>query len=127
MVVAPGSRLGPMTDAERDQAIKGSLIYGHYEKALDRESAYEKIQAGFGKKEEEAEAKPAARGKTEEADSGGGLLDMLGGMFGGGGKRSRRSDSIIESAAKSAARSVGTQVGRAIIRGVLGSILGGKR
>ncbi|WP_230969955.1 helicase HerA-like domain-containing protein [Nitrogeniibacter aestuarii] len=127
MVVAPGSRLGPMTDAERDQAIKGSLIYGHYEKALDRESAYEKIQAGFGQKEEEAEAKPAARGKAEEEEGGGGLLDMLGGMFGGGGKRSRRSDSIIESAAKSAARSVGTQVGRAIIRGVLGSILGGKR
>jgi len=127
-VVAPGSRLGPMTDAERDQAIKGSLIYGHYEKTLDRESAYEKIQAGFGKQEEEApEAKPAARGNAEEEDSGGGLLDMLGGMFGGGGKRSRRSDSIIESAAKSAARTVGTQVGRAIIRGVLGSILGGKR
>ena len=127
-VVAPGSRLGPMTDAERDQAIKGSLIYGHYEKALDRESAYEKIQAGFGKQEEAPEARPAARGPVPaEAGGGGGLLDMLGGMFGGGGKRSSRSDSIIESAAKSAARTVGTQVGRAIIRGVLGSILGGKR
>jgi len=125
MVVAPGSRMGPMTDAERDQCIKGSLIYGHYEKVLDRESAYEKIQAGFGQPEAAA---PAAQPKPAEDDGGllGGLGGILGGMFGGGG-RSRRSDSIIESAAKSAARTVGTQVGRAIIRGVLGSILGGSK
>ncbi len=122
MVVAPGSRMGPMTDAERDQAIKGSLLYGHYEKALDRESAYEKIQAGFGQEQEAAE-KPEAK-PAEDDDGGllGGLGGLLGGMF-GGGTRSRRSDGVIQSAAKSAARSIGTQVGRAIIRGVLGSIL----
>ena len=125
-VIAPGSRLGPMTDAERGQAIRGSLLYGHYEKVLDRESAYEMIQAGFG----QAEAAPAAepsRGAPTQEDSGGGLFGGLGGMLGGmlGGGRSSRSDGIIESAAKSAARSIGTQVGRAIIRGVLGSILGG--
>ncbi|QID19333.1 DUF853 domain-containing protein [Nitrogeniibacter mangrovi] len=124
MVVAPGSRMGPMTDAERDRCIKGSLLYGHYEKTLDRESAFEKIQAGFG---QAAEAPPA---DAPPADDGGGLLGGLGGILGGmlgGGTRSRRSDSIIESAAKSAARSIGTQVGRAIIRGVLGSILGGSK
>jgi len=115
MVVAPGSRMGPM------------MIYGHYEKVLDRESAYEKIQAGFG--QPEAAPTPAAQPKPAEDDGGllGGLGGILGGMFGGGSGRSRRSDSIIESAAKSAARTVGTQVGRAIIRGVLGSILGGSK
>ncbi|TVO59100.1 helicase HerA-like domain-containing protein [Denitromonas halophila] len=124
-VIAPGSRLGPMTDAERGQTIRGSLLYGHYEKALDRESAFEKIQAGFGQEKAEADAPAAANAPA--ADEGGGLFGGLGGMLGGmlGGGKSSRSDSIIESAAKSAARSIGTQVGRAIIRGVLGSILGG--
>ncbi len=124
-VIAPGSRLGPMTDAERGQTIRGSLLYGHYENALDRESAFEKIQAGFGQEKAEADAPAAANAPA--ADEGGGLFGGLGGMLGGmlGGGKSSRSDSIIESAAKSAARSIGTQVGRAIIRGVLGSILGG--
>ncbi|WP_323001728.1 helicase HerA-like domain-containing protein [Denitromonas sp.] len=124
-VIAPGSRLGPMTDAERGQAIRGSLLYGHYEKVLDRESAYEMIQAGFG--QDKAEADAPAPANAPAADDGGGLLGGLGGMLGGmfGGGKSSRSDSVIESAAKSAARSIGTQVGRAIIRGVLGSILGG--
>ena len=124
-VIAPGSRLGPMEAAERDRAVRGSLLYGHYEKALDRESAFEKLQAGFGKAPEAAPEQAAPAAATED---GGGLLGGLGGMLGGmlgGGGRSRRSDNILESAAKSAARSIGTQVGRAIIRGVLGSILGG--
>ncbi|MBT0962187.1 helicase HerA-like domain-containing protein [Denitromonas iodatirespirans] len=120
-VIAPGSRLGPMDTAECQQAIRGSLLYGHYEKVLDRESAYEKLQAGFGQETAVAEA-PASAPAADDGGLLGGLGGMLGGMFGG---RSSRSDGIIESAAKSAARSIGTQVGRAIIRGVLGSILGG--
>ncbi len=126
-VIAPGSRLGPMADTERAQAIRGSVLHGHYEAALDRESAYEMIQAGFGQNEAaeaEAERKTAEVQQSDDGGLLGGLGGMLGGMFGGGGG-SRRSDGVIESAAKSAARSIGTQVGRAIIRGVLGSILGG--
>nr|HQV13965.1 DUF853 family protein [Denitromonas sp.] len=96
-VIAPGSRLGPMTDAERGQTIRGSLLYGHYENTLDRESAFEKIQAGFG--QEKADAKAPAATNAPAADEGGlfgGLGGMLGGMFGGG--KSSRSDSVIESA-----------------------------
>ncbi|MCZ4304200.1 DUF853 family protein [Zoogloeaceae bacterium G21618-S1] len=120
-VIAPGSRLGPMEAAERQQAIRSSLLYGHYEQVLDRESAFEKLQAGFGQEKPAAEA-PASAPAADDGGLLGGLGGMLGGMFGG---RSSRSDGIIESAAKSAARSIGTQVGRAIIRGVLGSMLGG--
>ena len=43
-VVPPASRIGPLSDAERDAAIKASTIYGHYEKTIDRESAYEKLK-----------------------------------------------------------------------------------
>ncbi|HRE14971.1 MAG TPA: DUF853 family protein, partial [Usitatibacteraceae bacterium] len=41
LVVPPRSRIGPITPAERQAAIASSLVAGHYEKAVDRESAYE--------------------------------------------------------------------------------------
>ncbi len=62
----------------------------------------------------------------EQASSGGGLLDTLGGLLGGGQKRTRASAG--EQLIKSAASAIGREVGQQIIRGVLGSILGkGKR
>ena len=51
-VVPPGSQLGPLTEEERAKLIQGSDVFGHYEKAVDRESAYEKLK-------ERTEAKPA--------------------------------------------------------------------
>src|SRR5436190_22546495 len=43
-VVPPASFIGPITEAERKTLITASTIYGHYEKAIDRESAYEKLK-----------------------------------------------------------------------------------
>src|SRR5690606_30561291 len=54
-VVAPASRLGPMTAEERKAAITGSALYGHYEKAVDRESAYEILRAKAEAAAKEAE------------------------------------------------------------------------
>ena len=124
-IMPPISRIGPLTVDERQAVIKASLVYGVYEKALDRESAYEKLKGNV----------VATATKTSETQTsatppaaGGGWLDGLGGMFGGSsgkGGRNQGGDSIMEAAAKSAARAIGSQVGREIIRGVLGSILGG--
>jgi len=119
-IVPPASRLGPITDAERRKVIDASLVAGHYEKALDRESAYEQLQARAGEKAKEAEAPPASGGGL------GGILDSLG-MGGGASGKGRTREGAIEAAAKSAARAMGSELGRRIIRGVLGSILGGKR
>ncbi|HRJ24935.1 MAG TPA: DUF853 family protein, partial [Thauera sp.] len=44
-VIAPDSRLGPLTEAERRAAITGSVVHGHYEQVVDRESAYEMLRA----------------------------------------------------------------------------------
>ena len=33
---------------ERTQIIRNSVLYGHYEKTVDRESAYEKLKARTG-------------------------------------------------------------------------------
>ncbi len=119
-VMPPASRIGPIDAAERKAIISGSALAGHYEKAVDRESAYEKLatKAGGGT--------PATQ--PGEASAGGGIMGTLGEvLMGSTGPRGGRKEGILESAAKSAARSIGSQVGRAVIRGVLGSILGGRR
>ena len=126
-ILPPGSRIGPASDAERDGLIKSSLIYGHYEKIVDRESAYEKLIAKTNARQGESPATttPGQVG-APPAQAGGGLFGALGDLLGGStGPRGAHHDGLLESAAKSAARAVGSQVGREIIRGVLGSILGG--
>src|SRR3546814_11904033 len=40
-MMAPGSRIGPATDAERQAVRNGSILGGKYDKTIDRESAYE--------------------------------------------------------------------------------------
>ncbi|MCZ7655268.1 MAG: DUF853 domain-containing protein [Rhodocyclaceae bacterium] len=55
-ILPPASRIGPLTPEERTATIKASLLFGHYEKAVDRESAYEKLKARAA---QAAEAQPA--------------------------------------------------------------------
>ncbi len=129
-VIAPASRLGVLTDAERSAAINKSTIYGHYEKTLDRESAYEKLRASV--QGGPAPAQPTAQKGTEEqapAQTGGGLLGGAVGdiLFGRTGPRGGKTDGLVQASAKSLARTIGSSVGREIIRGVLGSLLGKRR
>jgi len=118
-VLPPATRIGPITPDERKSAIAGSAVAGVYEKAVDRESAYEKLR---GRAEQSASAPATA---TAGASSGGGFFDSIKGSLGGLMTGSGRKDSMVEAMAKSAARTVGSQVGREIVRGVLGSLLGG--
>ena len=128
LIVPPEGQIGPLTDAERKAVIAGSLLAGHYEKAIDRESAYEIIKGRTAAKQAEATeaAKPA---EASGGGLGGGLGDMLGGIFGNGGTGSRAGNrqSMGEALVKSAVRSIGSAVGREIIRGVLGSLPGGRK
>jgi DNA helicase HerA-like ATPase len=123
-VAPPGTRIGPVTPQERDKLIKSSPVAGVYDKAEDRESAYEKLTQRVAETAPAA-GKPAASA-GQPAAAGGGFLDALGGLLGGStGPRGGRREGAVEAAAKSAARSIGSQVGREIVRGVLGSIFGG--
>jgi DNA helicase HerA-like ATPase len=139
-VLPPGSQIGPITAAQRQALLQGSLVAGVYEKVVDRESAYEKIkgravagadQARGMADEAEAAAQRPLPGQTPTGpapSSGGGLLGGLSDMiFGSTGPRGGRREGLAESAARSAMRSVGSAVGREIVRGVLGSLLGGTR
>ncbi|MFT4195665.1 helicase HerA-like domain-containing protein, partial [Ottowia sp.] len=47
-VIPPGSQIGPITDAQRAEVVKGSLVAGAYDQAVDRESAYELLAARGG-------------------------------------------------------------------------------
>lgn len=118
-VVPPVGHIGPITAEARAALIANSLVAGIYEKALDRESAYEILTArtqekaaadAEAKAAEEAEKEAAKQAKAERAAA-------------------RQPDGIVESVVKSAARSastsIGRQIGNTIIRGVLGSIFGG--
>ena len=125
-ILPPASRIGPITDEERGAIIKSSLVYGHYEQTVDRESAYEKLKGRTTVKQDNAGAPPVSA--TNAASEGGGVVGMFRDvLLGKTGPRGGHTPGILDAAAKSAARTMGSQVGREIIRGVLGSILGSRR
>ena len=122
-ILPPQGHLGPITLVQRGALIQNSLIAGHYEKQIDRESAYEILKSRAAKSAEAAAAANTTTASPAAAESGG-LGSILGGIFGG---HAGRREGAAEAMAKSAARAIGSQVGRSIIRGVLGSLMGGKR
>jgi uncharacterized protein len=117
-VLAPASRIGPVTNDERKAVIAKSVLKDTYEQRVDRESAYEML----GGRAEATTNTPAG-----SAQAGGGIVDSVKGSLEGLMRGSGRKDGLVEAAAKSAARTVGSSIGREIVRGVLGSLLGRKR
>jgi uncharacterized protein len=105
-IYPPQGKIGAITPEQRQQIIQQSLVYGHYEKEVDRESAYEVLKV---RAEQTAQAETEAETVTQKQS------------------KSRQPDDIWASMAKSAARAASSQAGRQIVRGVLGSIFGGRR
>ncbi|MFI0977884.1 helicase HerA-like domain-containing protein [Streptomyces sp. NPDC021093] len=99
---APQSLMGPVGDEALDRAVKSSLLYGRYAQAIDRESAYEKLQAPAAAAPASAPAAPEAAAPVRDDPS---LVEQVvgSGMF------------------KSLARSIGTQLGREISRSIFGT------
>ena len=54
LIRPPESRMGPLTDAERSEALAASPVAGKYETAVDRESAPEMLAGRAAKAAEEA-------------------------------------------------------------------------
>jgi uncharacterized protein len=129
-IVPPRSQVGAITTEQRKDIIASSIVAGHYEKAIDRESAYEILQARAGEKAETAGAPPVAPGaQTAEETKPSLLAEALGTVTAVFqptiGPRGGRYDSLATSMAKSAMRAASSQIGRQIARGILGGILGG--
>jgi len=107
LIYPPHSRLSPLSPEERTQIIQKSVLYGHYEKVVDRESAYERLKQKA--EQVQVEEQEAAAEKARKA-----------------APKSQATD-LMTAAAKSAAHAIGSQIGRQIIRGILGSLFGGSR
>jgi DNA helicase HerA-like ATPase len=103
LVHPPRSRLSPLGPEERAGIIQASSLRGHYERSVDRESAYELLKA----KAERAPAAESPRGAARVQRS--------------------QAEQLGVALAKSAAHAIGSQIGRQIVRGVLGSLFGGGR
>jgi DNA helicase HerA-like ATPase len=107
LICPPVSSIGPVSPQDRERIIRASVIYGHYEKSVDRESAYERLRA---KASASSSPLPAPESAPQRPVS-----------------RGRQPESMAETMMKSVVRAAGSQMGRSLIRGVLGSILGGRR
>ncbi len=112
LIRPPSSRLGPIDDGERKKAVNNSPVYGLYDEAVDRESAYEILQKRAEERAEAAaeaaeEAAQAKRAKKKSRSS----------------RSSSRRMSNTERFISSAVRTIGRQVGSALVRGLLGSLI----
>ncbi|MEJ7848182.1 MAG: helicase HerA-like domain-containing protein [Pyrinomonadaceae bacterium] len=118
-VVPPVSQIGPVTPVARTQLINSSLVAGQYEQIVDRESAFEILQAKAAVRMEQQTAADAAEAVVKEEAAAAKAEKAA----------ARAPDTLIESITKSVARSasssIGRQIGNQIVRGVLGSIFGG--
>ena len=114
LIRPPESRIGPLTQDERNAVIQRSPLKGRYDDELDRESAYEKL-----KQHAEDMARREAVEKAEQEQQQKAAATT---------RPSRRSNrqTPTEAMITSAARSIGSQLGRRLIRGLMGSLLGGK-
>ncbi|MFD8231084.1 helicase HerA-like domain-containing protein [Streptomyces sp. NPDC059696] len=97
---APESLMGPLGQGDLERTVAGSPLHGRYARAVDRESAYERLERGRGAKgpDEMRDAAPEEEGRPSTAQQGAGSA-----LF------------------QSLARSVGTQIGREITRSLFGT------
>jgi uncharacterized protein len=146
-VVPPPGQIGPITPQQRQQLVQASLVYGHYEKQIDRESAYERLtqrmaqdaqdeadakQAAADAKQAAADAKLADKQAKEQAKEQARLDKEQAKLEAQRQKEADRASrerteavgDVVGTFAKGAARAVGSSVGRQIVRGILGGIFG---
>jgi DNA helicase HerA-like ATPase len=127
LVAPPRCRMGAITEAERAQVRAGSPVGAKYDKAIDRESAAEKLAARHESGDDDAALAKTGDGRgakpqAQPQDEGGFGQSVKDALFG-----TKRRQGMIETMAKQTARTVGSQVGRQILRGVLGGIFGGRK
>jgi DNA helicase HerA-like ATPase len=124
LIVPPGGQIGPITPQQRLAIIKASPVFGHYEKAIDRESAYEILKGEAASKDGHASEEASKTDEEKRAEF-----------------KRRRGDSVDKprAAAKqntfgkmllafgsSLARSLATTTGR-ILRGLIEAMLKGDK
>jgi len=108
LIRPPTSRIGPITDQERQEVRSRSPVGSRYDEMLDRESAAEVLQERAEKAVRKAQQAEAAAEKEQSKSR--------------PAKRRSTRQSPTEAAVKSFLRSMSTTLGREIMRGILGVI-----
>lgn len=111
MIRPPSSRMGPIAPEEREKLIKNSPVYGSYEEAEDRESAYEILM-------KRAEERGAAEAKAKADQAAQKEADMQAKAAARTSSRETATDRFVKNMASTAGR----QIGNMIIRGILGGL-----
>ena len=102
-ILPPRSQIGPISVDERNEVIKKSVIYGVYEKTVDRESTYEMLNK---KSIADAEIKEKEKKVVEKTKV-----------------TPKKEVNYLDKALKIA----NSPIGKTIVRGVLGSIFGSNK
>ncbi|MBC7521679.1 MAG: DUF853 family protein [Sandarakinorhabdus sp.] len=144
LIAPPRSRVGPITQPERDQVSDNSPYAGKYTETVDRESAYEKLNVRAAQAAEAAaqtESDVAAQkaavlqakldaAAAKEAAAAAKIADRDAAAAARIAARPQPksfTEKMVESAARSAATSVGRQLagsfGTKLLRGLLGGLL----
>ncbi len=122
-VLFPLSQIGAITAQQRDQAIKGSRLYGRYDNMIDRESAFEVLLAESEKAQKEAQAaaeaaeaeKAQAKAEKESAKAAPAKKEESKGALGGIGK-----SKVFKAVATAVIGTMATAAGTAVSNKVTG-------
>ncbi len=125
-ILPPQGQIGPITVGERDQLLRSSLIYGVYEKYIDRESAYEilsKKQELLEEERKRAEEEKERIRQQKEAQK----AALEAERAKRAAARQRKADQgilgdLLEQVGKSTKRQISYQIGRSITRGIFGAL-----
>jgi len=125
-ILPPLGQIGPITVGERDQLLRSSLIYGVYEKYIDRESAYEilsKKQELLEEERKRAEEEKERIRQQKEAQK----AALEAERAKRAAARQRKADQgilgdLLEQVGKSTKRQISYQIGRSITRGIFGAL-----
>jgi len=124
-ILPPEGQVGPISPAERTQLIQSSLLYGIYEKDIDRISAFEiiseKMKATDLQKQQldqqkQLEIEQRERDKALREEEKRKRLEAKDDVFGG----------LLKTVGRTVGRQVTSQIGRSITRTILGAFFGKK-
>lgn len=110
-IVPPQGLIGPIDENTRQERIKQSLVFGAYEKVLDRESAFEILEKKFQVEKAEKDRIEQEEKRQKQVKN----------------NRSQKTDVLGEFSkytGRNMSRTIGNEIGRQLVRGLLGGILG---
>jgi len=127
-VLPPQAQIGPVSPEERSRIMRSSLIAGVYEKEVDRESAFEILQARINKEQEQIRMEEEQERLEKERIQAEKERVKAEKEAAAEERRNHSKGDIFTDLTKTVGRSVtstiGREIGRTLIRGLLGGLTG---